>query len=244
MAETLTLDVDGKDVTFTDPGKARAAGRRWRRMAAEIDTAGAPPEATLKMHELRARAKAAEDWARRNEDQTLRNSPPGSHPPQEDQAATKPAGQPTSPSPRGQAGRRAARTLTQAGIRKGRQKASGARQTARTATRKYEAAGGAPVATSVGELALYFFGSIVLLVLLEDVLTKKGSAGFAGATGTIAKLAHRLIAPIPLIAAAGAAASSGSGGSGGNTSGTSGETTPAAPNQLVIDSQRKAASGQ
>lgn len=206
MADELRLDVGGQDHVLTDPGQARASARRWRRMAAELDTPDAPPEASIKMHELRARAKAAEDWARQREDRQLKSTSSSSGAPQPStkappSPAPTPAGEPghaTEPPSRG-ARRQAATALAASGVRKGRRSASAARTRARTATRRYEAAGGAPVATGAGELALFFFGSIVLLVLFEDVLTKKGSAGFSTATKTVAELAHRLIAPVPIV---------------------------------------------
>ena len=85
----LTVSVGDNDVTFTDPSKARAAATRWTRMARELDTADAPPEATLRAHELRTRAKAAQDWARR-EEATLPAEP----------SATSPLAQKLSPAER------------------------------------------------------------------------------------------------------------------------------------------------
>lgn len=208
MAGELRLDVDGKDVVFTDPGKARAAGRRWRRMAAELDGSDTP-EVSIKQHELRARAKAAEDWARITEDRAIRANPPAAGPPSGERAAAAPAKAdgpgrtPKTPAgdraPSRGARRQAAAALAASGVRKGRRSASGARTRGRRASRRYEAAGGAPVATGAGEFAIFFFGGIVLLTLLEDVLTKRGSKGFAGATKTIAQLAHRVIAPVPIV---------------------------------------------
>lgn len=200
--DRLTLDVDGQLVEFTDPGKARAAARRWRRMARELDGSN-QPDITLKQHELRARAKAAEDWARSNEERQLRSSPPS------EAAATSKAG-PESPAKKPAGGRhhappsrgarqQAAAALSESGVRKARRSASGARRAVRTGRRRYESAGGAPVATSAGEFAIFFAGSIVLLVLLEDVLGKKGSTGLSGATKTAAAIAHRVIAPVPIV---------------------------------------------
>jgi len=199
MDDTLTLDVNGRDVAFDDPGKARAAARKWSRMAAEIDTPGATDTVKEKVRELRARAKAANDWARKTEDQAAhddtitRLSPSSSA-----RGTAKPAGgEPAIPSAPSR--RQAAAALTATGVRKTRRSASTARRGVRRATRSYEAAGGAPVATSVGELAIFFFGSIVALTLLEDLLSKQGSGRFSVATGTVASLAHRLIAPVPLV---------------------------------------------
>lgn len=54
------------------PQEARAHARRWDRMAREIDTPDAPDQAKDKARELRQRSKAANDWARREEDALLR----------------------------------------------------------------------------------------------------------------------------------------------------------------------------
>jgi hypothetical protein len=206
-ADRLTLDVDGQTVEFTDPGKARAAARRWQRMARELD-GSKNPDVTLKQHELRARAKAAQDWARAAEDQEIRRNPPSGRPDEPSGGGRKtaaptaaPAGE-RSQSPSG-ARRQAAAALAASGVRRTRRGASGGRRAARTARRRYEGAGGAQVATGAGEFAIFFFGGIVLLTLLEDLLTKRGSAGFAGATKTTAAIAHKVIAPVPIVSKGG-----------------------------------------
>jgi hypothetical protein len=54
------------------PAEARSHARRWLQMARELDTPGAPEQAREKAAELRQRAKAAQEWARGEEDALLR----------------------------------------------------------------------------------------------------------------------------------------------------------------------------
>lgn len=54
------------------PAEARAHARAWAKMARELDTEDAPEQAQEKVRELRQRAKAANDWARREEDALVR----------------------------------------------------------------------------------------------------------------------------------------------------------------------------
>lgn len=49
------------------PQQARIAGRRWNRMATEIDTPDASDEVKAKARELRSRASAAHTWARQQD---------------------------------------------------------------------------------------------------------------------------------------------------------------------------------
>lgn len=188
--EKLTLNVNGRDVVYDDPGKARAAARRWARMARELDTPGAPPEATLKMHELRSRAKAATDWARRAEDAATRSAR-NPAPPAAD--AEPPADDASSPSRR-----RAAAALAQSGVRRSRAAAATTRQRTGKARRRYERAGGVELA-SFSDLAVFFAGGVVLLALFENALSQRGSAGFAKATQVGTQIVHRIIAPVPII---------------------------------------------
>lgn len=185
----LTLNVNDRDITFTEPAKARAAARRWQKMARDLDAPGAPAEATLKMHELRARAKSANDWARREED-AQPAAPKVEEPSPEQPSAGKGDASPSR--------RRAAASLAQTGIRRTRTAHRATRKRAGRAVSRYERAGGVEV-SGLGEFAIFFFGSLIALVLLEDVLTSKGSAAFAKATTTTTGLAHRVIAPIPLV---------------------------------------------
>jgi hypothetical protein len=62
------LELPGVAKVIEHPHEARSAARRWARMAREIDTPDAPPEAKEKARELRQRTQAANDWARRQED--------------------------------------------------------------------------------------------------------------------------------------------------------------------------------
>lgn len=67
----MALELPG--VTRIDTAaEARSHARRWHRMARELDTPDAPDVATSKRDELRQRAKAAEAWARQQEDALLR----------------------------------------------------------------------------------------------------------------------------------------------------------------------------
>jgi hypothetical protein len=63
----MALELPGVTV-IEHPHEARARARKWSRMAREIDTPDAPPEAKAKATELRQRAEAANAWARRQED--------------------------------------------------------------------------------------------------------------------------------------------------------------------------------
>lgn len=63
----MALELPGVEV-IGHPAVARARARKWSKMAAEIDTPDAPDEAKAKARELRQRASAAHDWARRQED--------------------------------------------------------------------------------------------------------------------------------------------------------------------------------
>ncbi len=185
----LTLDVDGRDVVFTEPPKARAAARRWSRMARDLDAADAPAEAKTKVRELRARAKAANDWARSEEDRAP------THPREESATAGESgeADQPAGPSP---ARRRAAAALRDTGIR--RKGKSGARAASKAAK---ATSGTAVDVTSWGEFAIFFASSLIGLVLLDDLLSAKGSAGFAGATKTATGIVQRIIEPVPIVKA-------------------------------------------
>jgi hypothetical protein len=186
----LTLDVDGRDLIFSEPPKARAAARRWSRMARDLDASDAPPDAKTKVRELRARAKAANDWARVEEDRAPaepREEPPAPS----SEEADQPAGGNPSPSRR-----RAAAALAENGARHSKQ----ARAKTGRAVRRYERAGGADV-TSWGELAIFFFGSVIAMVLLDDALSAKGSTAIGKSVTTATAIAHRIIEPVPIVKA-------------------------------------------
>jgi hypothetical protein len=189
----LRLEVDGGEVVFTSPAEARAASRRWKRMARDLAAGNPPPAAQAKVRELRARAKAADDWARHTEDAAPVTEPAAAGPPADEPART--------PSP---ARRRAAQALAESGFTRTRRGTTRARRAARTASRRYERAGGAPVAAGLGELAIYLAGGVITLVLLEDLLSRQGSGAFAGATKTVSAITHRVIAPVPLVQKGGA----------------------------------------
>lgn len=209
----LVLDVNGHDVTFATTGEARAAAKRWRRMAAEVDTPGAPPEVREKASELRKRAKAAEDWARRVEDSELRRSRVAASesrnepaPDEETGAGDKRPGRAGEQTPTGSPARTAARkALQESGVRRTKTAAQGVRRGTRRAVRRYERAGG-PSPTGLGNLVVYIVGSIVALVLFEDVLSVRGSSAFAGATKTGTTIAKKIIEPVPVITAGSGAA--------------------------------------
>lgn len=63
----MALELPGLEV-IDDPRVARARARKWSKMARQIDTADAPPEAKEHARELRQRSQAAHEWARRQED--------------------------------------------------------------------------------------------------------------------------------------------------------------------------------
>jgi len=188
--EPLTLDVNGRDVTYTEPGKARAAARQWTRMARDLDSGDAPEEARAKVRELRARAKAANDWARRYEDagdpRPHEATPSGDQAPPDDDGDVPPSR------------RRAAAALTESGIRRTRKAAKTTRQTTRRAARRYERAGGPNVST-LGEFLIFFVGSVIGVLLIEDVLSKQGTAGVSSAVTAATGIAHRVIAPVPIV---------------------------------------------
>lgn len=177
----LTIDVDGRDVVFTDPSMARAAGRRWNRMARDV-----PDD---KARELRQRAKAAHDWARRVED---------AQPAQTPQTEPEPKQEPPAESPASPSRRRAAAALAESGITRTRRASSTARRRGGRAVRRYERAGGVEV-SSAGQFAVYFFGTIVALVLLEDALSARGSTSLAGAATVATAAVHRVVSPVPIV---------------------------------------------
>lgn len=191
--DPLRIRVGDQDVVFTEPGKARAAARNWTKMARELgpEAENEPADVTEKRRDLRARAKAANDWARKAEDAAPTE-------PKVEPKREKPAGR-EEPSP---ARRQAARALAATGVRRTAKAGKATRVRTRRAVRRYEAAGGAEL-TSLGEFATFFFGSLVLLVLLEDALTKKGSSSLSKASQVGTNIVHRVIAPVPIVNAPG-----------------------------------------
>lgn len=191
--EPLRVRVGDNDVVLSTPAEARAAGRKWSNMARELgpEVENEAADVTAKRRELRARAKAAQDWARRAED-----SAP-SAPKTEPAPAAKPPAGAEEPS---RSRRQAAKALAATGVKKGARAASSGRKTARKAVRRYERSGGVFETSSIGELAVFFLGSLVALTLIEDMLSQKGSTGFVKATDVATTLAHRVIAPVPLVA--------------------------------------------
>ncbi len=186
----VTIHVEGNEVTFNTPGEARAASRRYKRMARDLQGGSdETPEVTMKVHELRARAKQLDDWART----------------EEDRAPAEPKTEPApEPAPADHARRGARKALRETGIRTGKAtaaRAASARRRGSRAVRRYERAGGAQLASGGGDFVVFLAGSIIALVLLEDVLSPRGAVGFGKATEVGTSLVHRLIAPVPLVTA-------------------------------------------
>lgn len=197
--EPLRIRVGDRDVVYDDPAKALADARRAKKMADELgrEAENESPQITEKRRELRARSKALYDWSRRAADE-------GSAP-AERKTEPAPPDEPPAGAASSRSRRQAAQALAATGVRRGSRAASTGRTRARKAVRRYEAVGGAQV-TGIGEFLMFFFGSIVAAVLLEDLLSQSGSAGFLKASDYTTGLVHRLVAPVPLVAGVKAAA--------------------------------------